>query len=88
MVEHLAGFFADFGVTATLPSTAVVRGIFDASYQDVLGVSNDGPAFTVGTADVASLDHGDTITIGASAYTVRAIEPDGTGMTVLRLERQ
>ena len=90
-VEDLAPFFStsDFAVDATLGGTAVT-GIFDAAYLEPLGsiVEGVGPVFMLSTADAASSAHGTTLVIGAATYKVRGIEPDGTGVTLLRLERQ
>jgi hypothetical protein len=93
VVEDLAPFFstADFAVDATLGATAV-RGIFDAAYSEPLGnvVEGNSPVFMLPTADsdAAGAAHGTTLVIGATTYKVRGIEPDGTGVTLLRLEQQ
>lgn len=40
------------------------------------------------SADIpAGADEGDAVTFRGVAHTVRSIEPDGTGMSVVRLER-
>lgn len=85
--EALDGFFQDFGTAGTLGGVAVL-GIFDAAYVDPLGVESSGPIYTLPSADAASAFHGTTLAIGATTYKVRGIEPDGTGITVLRLEKQ
>jgi hypothetical protein len=72
---------------ATLPSTAVVRGIFDNGYSEVLGVAGSEPSFTARTSDVSGLSYGSVINIGGNNHTVRVVEPDGTGLTRLVLER-
>jgi hypothetical protein len=90
-VEDFAPFFntADFAVDATLGGVAV-EGIFDADYLEPLGnvVEGSGPVFTLATADATGAVHGTTLVIGATTYKVRGIEPDGTGVTLLRLEKQ
>lgn len=86
----------DFGTAATYtPSgglAATVNGIFDNEFIEVdagggVGVALNQPRFHCRTADVSSAAEGDTITIGGVAYTVRIVQDDGTGMTVLILER-
>jgi hypothetical protein len=91
-----AAFFSsqDFGVSATYsrggtPST--VTGIFDREYvsADVAEVpfASTEPVFSLRSADVPSgAIPGDTLTISGTAFVVRNIEPDGTGVTRLRLE--
>lgn len=64
-----------------------VSGIFDAAYADPLGMENTRPRLLCAAADVPSGAVGQTASIGAEAFTVRAIEPDGTGMAALILER-
>ncbi|MBK7592226.1 MAG: hypothetical protein IPI27_13395 [Betaproteobacteria bacterium] len=89
--EPIASFFGtdDFAVTATLAGVSVT-GIFDAQYYEPLGndVQGSQPMFMLPTASAPSAAHGQTLVIGASTYKVRGVEPDGTGVTVLRLELQ
>ena len=79
-------FFQDFATAATLPSSAVVRVIFDSGSAPKLGIITSEPSATVKTADIAGLSTGQTVVIGGIGYTVRAIEPDGTGISQLTLE--
>lgn len=85
-VESLPGFFVDFGVTATI-GAASVRGIFDTPSAEMLGIGGSDPTFTCATADVVSVAAGQAVTINAVAYTVTAVKPDGTGLTVLHLDK-
>lgn len=87
MILDSAAFFADFSVAVTLPSAAVVRGIFDAAYADPLGMAGNQPILTVASADVSAVAVGAALTINAVGYTVTEIQPDGTGMTTLMLRR-
>ena len=89
--EDLAPFFAtsDFGSAATI-GAATVNGILDTAYLEPLGnaVQGNAPVFLCRTADVASIAHGTSIVIAGVTYKVRGVEPDGTGVTLLRLEKQ
>lgn len=91
--EDLAPFFnvADFADTATLDG-ADVAGIFDGAYIDPLDVESSGPVFTLATSSAAGVAHGSTLIVasgfGAGTYKVRGVQPDGTGVTVLKLEQQ
>jgi hypothetical protein len=88
--EPLAAFFdtAGFAVSATLAG-ASVTGIFDNVYFEAMGdVQSASPVFTLPTASASSAAHGQSLVIGATTYKVRGVEPDGTGITVLRLEKQ
>ncbi|MEY2654031.1 MAG: hypothetical protein RLZZ524_1059 [Pseudomonadota bacterium] len=90
-VEDLSPFFSeeDFAVAATL-NGAAVTGIFDVPYTEPLGnfVAGLAPIFTLPTASASSAAQGQTLVIGATTYKVAGVEPDGTGITTLRLEAQ
>jgi hypothetical protein len=85
----------DFGVAATYtPSggaAVTVNGIFDNDFIEVetgagVGVALQQPRFQCRTADVSSAAEGDALVINAVNYTIRIVQDDGTGMTVLVLE--
>ena len=94
-------FLDDFGVDATLVCTAVgdlpydpapyapvaVKVIFDNAYVDAFGVASLAPVALLRTEDTGSAAYGATLTVAGVDYRVTAVEPDGTGMTRLRLER-
>ena len=70
--------------------------IFDDEYLEVLGNEVDGAVETTGPAlsacrssDIAALSivKGTQLTIGAEQFKVRRLEPDGTGVTLVRLTR-
>lgn len=80
-----AAFFADFGADATL-NGAPVRGIFDNAYGESFGlVASSSPVFRLPSSIAVAT--GQTLVIAATTYTVAGIEPDGTGLTLLRLEK-
>jgi hypothetical protein len=89
--EPIAAFFdtGDFAVSATLNGVSVT-GIFDNEYFEPLGndVQGASPIFTLPTSSASSAAHGQSLVIGATTYKVRGVEPDGTGVTTLRLEKQ
>jgi hypothetical protein len=89
MTEDLAPFFADFAVDATV-NGAAVRGIFDNGFalgSVGIGMAGTQPTLRLRTADVAADPVGQAVSVNAVAYTVAAHEPDGTGVSVLMLER-
>jgi hypothetical protein len=89
MTEDLAPFFADFAVAATV-NGAAVRGIFDNGFAlgaVGIGMAGTQPTLRLRTADVAADPVGQAVSVNAVAYTVAAHEPDGTGISVLMLER-
>ena len=80
------GFFVDFGVVATIGAATVI-GIFDVPTAETFGMLGTDPTFTCAAADVPGIAAGQAVTINAVAYTVTAVRPDGTGVTVLTLEK-
>ena len=79
----------DYGTTVTKADTSTFTGIFDNDFLavdlDESEVESTEPTLLARAADVSSLAHGDTLTISAVSYTVRGIQPDGTGMTQIML---
>lgn len=81
-----------FAVTATYNGVTSVNGIFDAQYFEpeagLGGVQASQPVFLCRAADVPSAVHGQTLVVNAVTYQIVGVEPDGTGMTLLKLEQQ
>jgi hypothetical protein len=90
LVEDFAAYLADFGQAATLDGVAV-RCIFDNGFGvgsvGQLGMATSGPMLTLPTSSVPAYPVGTSAVVSGTTYTVAAHEPDGTGMSVLRLER-
>jgi hypothetical protein len=90
-VENLNVFFQsdEFAVDATLNGMAV-RGVFDnefdASSIAVGDIAGSSPGFTLRTVDVPAKPVGKLLVLGAKTYKVVEHRPDGTGVSVLRLE--
>lgn len=88
-VEDLTPFFnsAEFAVLATLPGGEVVQVLFDRPY----GESFDGQAAGYSpramgrTEDLAALAYGAVVVIDGQSWTVTSIQPDGHGVTTLKL---
>lgn len=84
----------DFGVTAIftgLSGQPMVAGIFDddpALAGQGVGVQSSDPLFICRSSDLPALAvDGTLLTIDGVEYRLRNPQPDGTGMTVLQLER-
>lgn len=83
-VEALPSYFVDFGATATKSGVAVA-GIFDNAYDSAFDmIAGTGPVFRCATS--SGVARGNTLVINGTSYTVTVAEPDGTGMTLCRLE--
>lgn len=78
-------FFSDFATDLTVNGVAA-RGIFEQPFASAFNgmVDGSGPLVHVPSSVVAK--RGDPVVIGPVSFIVRAVEPDGTGLTVLRLD--
>jgi len=91
--ETLGFALDDFGMEALInggPETITIDPYLDASTEfNGESVDHSGPFAIAAMADVEGLaagNHGDTLTILGTDYTLLAIDPDGQGGAVLRLE--
>ena len=67
-----------------------VQAVFDNGFSlgaVGIGMAGTQPTLRLRTADVAADPVGQAVSVNAVAYTVAAHEPDGTGVSVLMLER-
>ncbi len=69
-----------------------IYGIFEKEFEDPGGsfeVPEGGtqPVFTCKSSDVEYAQHGDSLFIESNSYKVLRSQPDGTGLTVLVLEK-
>lgn len=86
MIEHLDGYFNDFGesvVFGTSTTTAIVDmptiEMVDALAREVL--------LTVPEVDVSGVSAGSTVTVRAVAYKVRTVAPDGSGLVQIAVTK-
>lgn len=66
-----------------------VDGVFSNGYEQVafgVGMADTNPTFRLPTDAVPADPVDTTIAIDGVGYIIKAHEPDGTGMTILRLE--
>ena len=81
-------FFSDFGIDLTVNGVPV-RGIFDNAFGSAFGgmIDGTGPMVRLPSSTAAGIvKRGDAVVIGSTGYTVTTVEPDGTGLALLRLE--
>ena len=87
--EDLSVFMnvAEFAETATLDGV-VVHGLFDAAYMQAFdGMAGTASAFTLTSASCNTTTNASVLVLGGKTYRVRSVQPDGTGISVLILER-
>jgi len=78
---------AEFAETATLDGV-VVHGLFDGAYTQAFdGMAATASAFTLASADCSSTTTASVLVHGGKTYRVRSVQPDGTGISLLLLER-
>jgi hypothetical protein len=69
----------------------IIKVIFDDAYKQMniqTGVESGGTSATVKDSDIEGItkgEDGDTLEINDIVYSIIGVEPDGTGMTILRL---
>jgi hypothetical protein len=94
MTSATVAMINSIGLSATYTSDsgipASITVLFDNDYQGIDLASgqimSSGPAAYCKSSDVPNATQGDEMTINGVLYTVIGIEPDGTGLTILRLK--
>ena len=87
---ELGALFSPYDGTTTparVDGALPINVIFEQNYTDPLGVATLSPAALCKSADVPHASAGSSFTVEGTDYRITAIEPDGTGVTVLRLAR-
>lgn len=85
--ETLAPFFSDFAATSCTIGGASVAAIFSNQSADALQVAGTQPVLTVKSSDVSATARGTAVVVNGTNYTVARIEPDGTGLSRVTLEK-
>ncbi len=69
-----------------------IEGIFDHAYLDLdvgtAGMEGNQPMFLGKECDLIGARQGDTLTLSGKAYSVVGVQPDGTGMVLIKLEEK
>lgn len=79
ILSALANTTATFGATT-------FDVVFDNAFADPLGIASSQPSCLADDADVTGVSQGSSLTVNATSYTVRELQPDGLGLTRLILE--
>lgn len=81
--------FADAAVLgAGTRNQTSVNGLFDNEYIESVSMSSLTPTFLCRTSDLTSIKINNVLTVNSTDYKIRDIQQDGTGMTLLILEKQ
>lgn len=90
-------FINDFGICAEIRKSGrmrkTIKGIFDEQYTEVdvggtVGFQDVSPRLLCKTSDLCDAQDADSVKIDGSVYFIRVMQPDGTGMTEIQLEKQ
>lgn len=86
------GFAIAFTYTPAGGASVSLKGIFDEAYFEQSGafdVSGNQPQIMFETASLASAPaYGDAVCINETPFLIVEVQPDGTGITTLKLEKQ
>lgn len=89
--ESLAPFFIDFAATSCTVGGVAVQAIFDNDLAlgrvGLMGMASVQPTLLLSTSSIAADPVGLAAVVNGISYLVAAHEPDGTGLSLLRLER-
>lgn len=92
MLEEFDQFFEDFGVTCTLATGQTFTGILDRDYQQAdlgnAGIESKIANLQCSASNVPNIAEGHILQIGDELFSVKDVEPDGTGMVLLTLIKQ
>jgi hypothetical protein len=85
-MQNLTPFFntQEFATLAMIGGLAV-SGVFDRLYVEYADITGNHPTFLCPSEQISHIELGDEITINQKSYTIAAIQPDGTGLTLLVL---
>ena len=86
MTETLPAFFTDFAIDITVNGLPA-RGIFDNGFASAFGGMVDGTSPVLHLISTLPVERGNPVIIAGKNYTVVGVEPDGTGVTQLRLDK-
>ena len=91
MIENIDAYMTSFGQAVTVNNVSITA-IFDNEYAGFsglgVGIDSNEPILTCKSADVSTAVQGTAAVVGGVTYAVVGVEPDGTGITTLRLEQQ
>ena len=65
----------------TLPSTAIIRGIFSRDFIETGNFEGYAPIITVKDSDYLTVKHDDVLIVNGKNFTVVGVQPDGVGIT-------
>jgi len=83
--QELSDGIKMLGETVTIAG-ATVYGILERPFVSIEGIESNRPILTVLTSAMVGVSRTAAVVAGGQNYTIRSIQPDGAGLTVLELE--
>jgi hypothetical protein len=77
---------SQLGDTTLTWGAITAQGLMQSEYADAFGIVTRQTRFTALSSALPAIAQGASVTVGATAYTVRNVEPDNTGLVALVLE--
>ena len=90
VLDDIADMIEALGRSATFRGNSInllFLNEFDAAIVFDQEIEMQAPECLAETADVPDISHGETITIAAVTYYVIGVEPEGTGVTRIKLSK-
>jgi len=90
LASDITELLADFGESVTIggaAKTVIFSNEFESQSVFGLEVESAAPVLTCKTTDVSAVVHGTAVVARSTNYTVRQIQSDGTGITLLMLTK-
>lgn len=84
--EAFSGYFVDFGETVVI-GTSTGTAIVDAAVDEFSRVLASAVILTAAATEFPAAAAGQSATVRGVSYTVRTVEPDGTGIVSLRVSK-
>lgn len=85
----------DFGIDVKVDpdsSNSTFKAIYDAGHIEIDNgislVSTVEPQLLARDSDITTLTQGSVVELNSTRYVIADVQPDGTGMTVLRIHKQ
>lgn len=85
--EDLDLFFNEFAIVIRINGEDITA-IFSDMFVDAEGIASSNPRIIVKTQELVDVHKQDDVEINETTYSVASIEPDGTGITTIFLEKK
>jgi hypothetical protein len=85
--EDLDPFFNDFAIQVRINGEDITA-IFSDNFVDAEGIASTNPHLIVKSSDIPDIENEDEVEAKNTMYQVASIQPDGTGISTIFLEKK